>query len=234
VSDAARQHWREMALGRYLRVVNFHSTPADRATVYEEQLAAYARDFSPVTLEDLDRLFETGSWHADRPGLVPVFYEGYRAHHDVVAPILERLGLTGWFFVPTAFLSVPVGEQVAYARQHRLGIVDGEYADGRHALTGPELAALGRRHEICAHTANHAPVDSIATPADVEREIIEPARVLEQLLGRRPEVFAWLGGTAMGLNPLADEALRAAGFRYLFSNTKIQRLQARDVLPAAS
>ena len=125
-------------------------------------------------------------------------------------------------------LPVPVAEQEAYARRHHLGIVEGEYADGRHALTGEELAALGRRHVVCAHTANHEGVAAIVGPEDVEREIVEPARVLERLLGRPPQVFAWLYGTAMGINPLADEALRATGYRYLFSATKIQRLRARQ------
>src|SRR5262249_41460795 len=134
-------HLSALAAGRFVRVVNFHGTPAADTDRYMAQLERLAERFSPVRLADLDRLFTTGRWDRDRPGVIPAFYEGYRSHAEVVLPMLEALGLTGWFFIPTAFLSVPVPEQVTFARAHFLGIVDGEHADGRHALTHDELAA---------------------------------------------------------------------------------------------
>jgi peptidoglycan/xylan/chitin deacetylase (PgdA/CDA1 family) len=223
VSEIQR-HLAALAAGRFVRVVNFHSTPAADADSYLSQLERLAKRFAPVTLADLDRLFVTGRWEHDRPGVLPVFYEGYRSHAEVVLPMLEALGLTGWFFIPTAFLSVPVPEQVTFARAHFLGIVDDEYADGRHALTHDELAAIGERHEVCAHTATHETAENVRTVEDAEREVHEPARVLRQLLGRPPAAFAWLFAKPMGVSAVADEALRAAGFRYLFSATRIQRL----------
>ena len=223
-ADAAA-HWGALAAGRFIRVVNFHNTPVARADVYERQLAGYAARFAPVTLADLDALFETGRWHHDRPGLIPVFYEGYRDHVEVALPLLERVGLVGWFFVPTAFVATPPAEQVAFAEAHHLGIVEGEYADGRHAMSWDEVAAVGERHVVAAHTATHASAASVRSDDDVRREVLEPREALERVLGRPPAAFAWLFGQASGTNPVADEALRAAGYRYLFSNARLQRLR---------
>ena len=44
------------------------------------------------------------------------------------------------------------------------------------------------------------------------------------LHGAPVEIFCWLHGAEAGVNPRADAMLREAGFRYLFSNFKVQRL----------
>src|ERR1700755_1675297 len=97
--------------GQLIRVVNYHSTPAGQSEQLERELAEYAEAFAPVTMDDLVALFDTGEWHKDKPGVLPVFYEGYRNSATVAAPICERVGLTGWFPVATQFLSTPVEHQ---------------------------------------------------------------------------------------------------------------------------
>lgn len=228
-----QEHVRALGAGQFLRVVNFHNTPRWHAADYERELEAYARAFAPVTVEDLDLLFETGSWHHDRPGILPVFYEGLRNNAEIAAPILDALKLVGWFFVPTRFLSIPVPEQAAYAQANTIRLLDEEeYADGRFAMTWDQLAELGQRHVVAAHTANHARIGSIERDADIEREIVDPTRAIARAVGRSPEVFAWLGGDGFGANPLADSALRGNGYRYVFSNTKIQRIAPRSTARA--
>jgi Polysaccharide deacetylase len=218
------EHESALRAGRFLRVVNFHATPTSRAEGYERQLARYADRYTSVTVADLDRLFETGRWEHDRPGLVPVFYEGWRNHYEVAAPLLDELGLVGWFFVPTALVELPPAEQKAFAAAHHLRYTDEGAEDGRVAMTWDELASVAERHVVAAHTASHAPISEVRTEEDVEREILEPRRAIERATGRAPEIFAWLYGQHWGANAFADEALRSAGYRYLVSNTKIQRL----------
>ena len=220
-----RDHVGAIEAGRFLRVVNYHNTPHWHAADYEREFAAYARAFAPVTVEDLDFLFETGFWPYDRPGILPVFYEGLRNNAETAAPILDVLGLVGWFFVPTAFLSIPVPEQAVYAGANTIGLIgEDEFPDGRFAMTWDQLAKLGGRHVIAAHTANHSRAGSIVTDEDVEREVVEPTRAIEDAVGGAPEVFAWLGGESFGMHPAADAALLENGYRYVFSNTKIQRI----------
>ena len=48
---------------------------------------------------------------------------------------------------------------------------------------------------------------------------------MEAELGAVVEIFCWLEGAAIGVNAEADAMLRDAGYRYLFSNFKIQKLQ---------
>jgi len=48
---------------------------------------------------------------------------------------------------------------------------------------------------------------------------------LEQGLGAAVDTFCYLYGAEYGLNPRADALLMSSGFRYLFSNFRLQKLQ---------
>src|SRR4029077_13741922 len=101
------------------------------------------------------------------PGLIPVFYEGYRNSATVAAPSCERVGLTGWFPVATQFISTPVAQQEAFARAHWISLVEEDLRGERIAMTWDEVATLSRRHEIYPHTASHEGFDTIHDAADL-------------------------------------------------------------------
>lgn len=217
-------HTAALGTGRFLRVVNFHNTARSRAREIERQIAPYARAFAPVTVADIDGLFATGRWQYDRPGVIPVLYEGYRNNFEIALPVIERLGLVAWIFLPTAWPAVAVADQATFADEHDIGLVAGEPREERLAMTWDEIRAAAQRHVIAAHTATHVAAAAIVTDEDVEREIRAPQRDIERATGHRPEVFAWLYGHPCGERPTLDAALRSAGYRYVVSNTRIQRI----------
>lgn len=210
--------------GQFLRVVNYHNTPHADTEKIRGELRSLAEHFAPVTLADLDLFRSTGNWHKDRPGIIPVFYEGYRNNAEVAAPLAEEVGLTAWFFLCTAFLDVPVPQQFDYANAHHIDLVEENRAGDRLAMTWDEVAALSRRHVVTPHTANHAEAASLRTDADLEREIFEPKRRMDAVTGQDAPATAFLWGTPYGAHPDVDAALREAGYRYQFGNTMIQHL----------
>jgi peptidoglycan/xylan/chitin deacetylase (PgdA/CDA1 family) len=221
-------HQAAFSRGELIRVVNYHSTPPSGAAALERELAEYAQHFAPVTMDDLDALFETGAWHKDKPGVLPVFYEGYRNSYTVAAPAAEKAGLTGWFPVVTAFLSTPQEHQEAFARAHWLYLVEEDLSGDRIAMNFAELCELSERgHEVYPHTASHQGFDTIFDGAALEREVMAPKWIVEAAIGRPARAFAWLHGSPYGRSPKHDETLVRAGYDYLFSNTMIQRLPRR-------
>jgi hypothetical protein len=219
-------HRSAFAGGRYLRVVNYHSTPASHRDDLRNELAAYAKRFDTITLADLDEFFATGRWSTTRPAFVPVFYEGYRESYDVSGPICDELGLTAWFAVCTGFVDTPVAEQETYARSHYIGLVDEDLArpGERLALTWNEVGELARRHVVFPHTASHAGIADVATDDDFDREIFEPKRKMDAATGQSAPAFVWLHGTQWGMSERHDRALQEAGYRYQISNTMIHRI----------
>lgn len=207
--------------GQALHAVNFHHTPAHRVLEYDRQLAALAERFEPATEDGLAAFFATGRWPGRRPGVIVALYNGARSNVDVMRPLLERHGLLGWYFLATAWVGCPVGEQRAFAAARALSVVPGEYPDGRVALSWDEargLAAAG--HVIASHTRHHVRatgealrVELLGAQEDIARETGRPARSL-----------AWLGGAAFGEDGEADAAALAAGHEFLFSNVRVQRL----------
>ena len=210
--------------GSYLRTVNFHSTPQSSAAYYDKLLRWYAEHFSTLDEGDLGQFFKTGRWHKEKPPLLLSFFEGTRNHYEVTLPLLKRYGLTAWFFIIPHFLEVPPAEQVAYADAHHIGVTPGEYGDERLTLSWDEVRELDRNHVIVSHTLTHTALTPESSDELMLREISASKRALEAQLGREVESFAWLLGAEHGLNPRADAYLLGAGYRYLFSTFKLQRL----------
>lgn len=212
------------ASGRFIRVVNWHNTPESERGTLRRELAWYLDRFSPVMPEDLDRFFDSGEWHLPKPGFIPVFYDSYLNHATVAAPVCDELGLRAWFFPPTTFLTVPPEQQQAYADAHDIDLVAEERSQPRLAMSLDDLAQIGKRHVIAGHTANHEQAVNIRTPEDVQREVFEPLRLIQDVTGQAPTAFAWLYGRPFDADSVAGKAMLDAGVRYAVSNTAYQRI----------
>lgn len=216
------RHRAALAAGRFVRVVNYHNTPVGTEDQLERDLRRYLEHYDPITPDDLEAFFHTGRWPGDRPGFVAAFYDAYRNHTTVAAPVCDRLGLRAWFLPPTALLDRPPDAQHAFAAEHDVDVISEERAAGRLAMTAAELAAIGRRHVVAAHTATHASVEEVA--ADPDGELIGARDRIAAITGTVPTAVALrMGGPYTAGVPQWD-AVRAAGYRFVVSNTAIQRI----------
>lgn len=208
-----------------IRAVNFHSTPRARVAEYREQLAKLSHAFSPVTEDDLDQYLAAGRWQKPKPGVIISVYEGYRNGFDVMLPLLEEFGLIGWFFIITGFLKTPPAGQLEYALSHSIDMATRDYPDGRYALSWDELRQLDRRHVVASHARNHVWIDTLDAAAR-ESEVVGSQRDLTEQLGHPVRSFVSYGGPAYGAYASTDPLIDAAGYQFVFSNMRIQRLRA--------
>jgi peptidoglycan/xylan/chitin deacetylase (PgdA/CDA1 family) len=208
-----------------IRAVNFHSTPRSRASEYRAQLALWGKRFTSVTENDLDRYLATGQWHKPKPGLIVALYDGSRNGYDVALPLIEEAGLTGWYFVVTGFVKAAPAAQLAYAAAHDIGVQAAEYPDGRQALSWAELRDIEKRgHVVASHARSHISLQELSEP-DRESEIAGSQSDLQQHLGHPVRTFVSYGGPAYGDHPPSDSLIDKAGYQFVFSNLKIQRLR---------
>jgi peptidoglycan/xylan/chitin deacetylase (PgdA/CDA1 family) len=158
------------------------------------------------------------------------FFDGFRDNFEVVAPILDSLGMIGWFFIVSGWVTTLPGDQRAFALRHTIDLPYREEdlpPDGRLALSPDDLRDLaGRGHVVASHTRTHvsASPGSFASPGDLEREAVASKRDLERIVGQPVGALAWLEGAALGANAAADEALARAGYGLLFANHAVQRV----------
>jgi peptidoglycan/xylan/chitin deacetylase (PgdA/CDA1 family) len=209
-----------------IRAVNFHSTSRAKAGQYDHELAQYSRFFSSVKQDEIDQYLVTGQWNKPKPGLIVSVYEGYRNGYDVLLPLLERHGFIGWFFVITGFIDAPVKDQLQFALGHDIDMLTREYPDGRYALTWDQLRELDKKHVIASHSRSHTQL-SLLPSATREEEIIGAQQEFKKQLGHPVRAFASLTGPAYGENKLTDRLVAAAGYDFVFSNFRIQRIRAK-------
>jgi peptidoglycan/xylan/chitin deacetylase (PgdA/CDA1 family) len=212
----------------WARALNYHDVPPRLAGAFEEQLRFFAEHFVPVGPRELAEL-HAGRWPHAKPGLLLTFDDGLRSHADVVAPLLEAYGWSGWFNVPVGFVDTPPDEQQAFARQNRIGFDAPERADERIALSWSDLERLDGTHEICSHTWSHRRLASDLTSPDLDLEIDRAKRRLEAGLGHAVRAFAWVGGEEWAYSPAAAERIRKAGFEISFM-TNNAVIRPRDEL----
>ncbi len=209
-----------------IRAVNFHSTSRSEAEHYDRQLAQYGRFFSSVNEEELDEYLTTGRWHKPKPGLIVSVFEGYRNSYDVLTPLIEKYGFIGWFWVITGFVNAPIPEQLTFAEHHDIDMLTHEYPDGRYALTWDELRQIGKKHVIACHTRSHTLLSQLE-PAEQREEVVGSQEEFKKNLGHPVRGFVSLTGPAYGENPATDRLIDAAGYEFVFSNFRIQRVRAR-------
>lgn len=222
-SDIADQ----LASQPLIRAVNFHNTSPERAHIFGRQLELCSKHFSSVTEDDLDEYLQTGRWEKEKPGVILAFYEGYRNGYDVVRPMLERFGLTGWFFVIAGFIDAAPTLQLDYAMEHGIGIESREYSeDGRYAMNWGEIRELDRGHVVASHALSH---EEIAPMSQRKRraEVLGSQETFQRELGHPVRTFVSRGGPAYGEHAETDQLIDAAGYQFVISNFNIQRLRNR-------
>ncbi|WP_195283662.1 polysaccharide deacetylase family protein [Harryflintia acetispora] len=222
----ALEMFRYLSQGASIRVINYHNTEPRDIPRFEREIAYYAEHFQPVTVRDLDEFFATGRWPYERPGLIPAFFEGFRNHYDVVFPILEKYHFTGWFYIPSFFLDVPVPEQLEFSKAHELDVIDeSAYPDGRFAMNWDELREISHSHEVCCHSGTHFQIFCDTPDEDMHREIVLAKQRLQEQLDKTVDVFCWLYGEEYGYNTRAHKYLEEAGYRYVLSNLKMEKIR---------
>lgn len=92
--------------------------PVDSASpeAFEAQVRHLRDRFRLLRLEELVALADSG-FPINEPTALLTFDDGYRDNHDVALPILEALGVSATFFLPTGFLSrprLPWWDHIAY------------------------------------------------------------------------------------------------------------------------
>jgi peptidoglycan/xylan/chitin deacetylase (PgdA/CDA1 family) len=192
--------------------VNYHGTPAALAPRLARQLAFFRERFECLDEDGLLR-FLRGSLRLRRPGVVITFDDGLRDNAAVAAPLLEELGLVGWFMVPGAFVDAPAASQPAYFQEHirPSPTVEHPAEVPAAAMTWDGVRALADRgHVVGCHTWSHRPLGPSAPAQVVEEEVTMAREKLEGKIGRRVRTFCWVRGQVGDYSAAAHRAVERA------------------------
>ncbi len=193
---------------RFLRILNYHATPRKHADGLARQLALYKEHFASAGPADLEACLEDRAT-GERPHLLLTFDDGYRSNYDVAAPLLERHGFRGYFFVPEAMIPADrAAADGAFARQA---------GEGEPRMSWVECRDLvARGHRVGCHSRTHLRLADDVPPERLADEITTAGRDMAAKLGAPVEDFCWVGGEEWSYGYGAFAEIRRAGYRRVF------------------
>jgi peptidoglycan/xylan/chitin deacetylase (PgdA/CDA1 family) len=195
LSEGPARHFLMSEINAAIPVLLYHSVPRDASTadplaVAYGEFAAHldailASGRAPVTIGEI-----AAGLRGERPlperAVGITFDDGYEDTLDAIELLCER-GLRASVYVTTG--QIGTEQMIGYEQLQRLA--------GR-----PDAVELG------AHTVTHPRLDELS-PAEVEREVADSKRRLEELLGRPVSTFAYPYGAH---DRHVRQAVIAAGF----------------------
>ena len=202
----------------FIRVVNYHNMPYFTTRVFEQHMACYGEYYSSVSFSDLERFLNEGKWHKEKPGLIISFDDGLRCHYEIGAPLVEKYGFTGWFFIPTGFVGTAVDDQQEYASTHNIKYTP-EYSDPRVAMSWEEVKALSESHVVGCHTHSHYRFNGEESEEKLFEELIQPKEILEHHVQRDIATFSWVGGEESSYSKRAAKTVVDTGYRLSFGTS---------------
>jgi len=200
-----------------IRAINYHYTPFPCALNFEHQLQLFRQYFSNVLMADLDNFYEEKHWSKPKPGLLISFDDGLSSNYHIAAPLLEKYGFKGWFFIVPDFISCPEAEQEEFARDHFINYYKQGGDQTPLAMSWKEIIDLDKRgHVIGSHTKTHLRMGGQSSKDTIEKEVFQSKCVLQGKLGHEIDVFAWVGGEIEHYNPTTAQCIKQAGYKYSF------------------
>jgi peptidoglycan/xylan/chitin deacetylase (PgdA/CDA1 family) len=192
----------------FLRVLNYHDTPARSAAGLQRQLDLYLEHFDPAGPGDLDDYF-AGQPLAGRPRLLITFDDGYRSNYDVAAPLLEKHGFHAFYFLPEGHIAADrAAADAAFA-----AAAD----EPEPRMSWPEARELETRgHRVGCHTRTHVRLADDLAGDRLADEITQAGRDIGEKLGRPIDDFCWVGGEEWSYGAGAFDEIRRAGYRRVF------------------
>lgn len=183
----AFQRW---FLSPFIRVVNYHDVTPEQAANFESHLQFFSSRFTDVDEKRLRGFLNGDPWQAKKPGIILSFDDGLASHAETVAPLLEKYGFTGWFFVPA--------ERVD------------PHSAAEGCATADQILSLTKKHVIGSHTTTHCRLSSGLPDETLRSEVVGSRSILETALGHEIRIFCWVGGEEFSYSRAAADLINEA------------------------
>jgi peptidoglycan/xylan/chitin deacetylase (PgdA/CDA1 family) len=172
----------DRARNTYIPIIMYHDITPVKEVDYDVTPQELEQHFAtlkgegmtPISMDQLVRHLETGASLPPKPVLL-TFDDNYRGQYLYAFPLLKKYNFPAVWSVHTAFVGSPVGKPKA---------------------TWAELQEMVESGlvTVASHTVNHRNLADL-TPEEIDRELVESKKILEEKLGRSVQYFTYPEGT---------------------------------------
>ena len=199
------QKWSEPRFG--IRVTFTHHILQQHQDHFAGLVRYLAESRQAVTPGHFFKIFKKEAL-LDRRFFLMTFDDGLMSSYWAAKNILSHYNIKAIFFVPTQILDLKSeGEMKSFAAKniHFGQRLEESFAPEEYLFMGKkEILDLDKEgHAVFPHTHSHCRIMNIQDVNDVERELVMPKRILENLLQKEMTAFAFPVGTERVVSPFA-------------------------------
>lgn len=195
-----------------IHILNGHRIALEnpRKETFEQQLKKLSRWVAFADFDEAVRLIRSHA-QVEKPVVAFSFDDGFEECYTMIAPALERYGITAAFFINPNFIT---GCET-YIHNFTQNTV---FTPGKRPMNWPQIKELhSRGHIIGAHTLDHYNINSSDT-AELEHQIGDCRTVIEQQIGSACDYFAFPFGRLEHANSQSIN-IAAKYYPHLFSQS---------------
>lgn len=181
---------------------------------YERLLEALHKDCDFVNFQDAVQLI-VNKVNVKRPTVAFTFDDGFDDCYYFIAPVIEKFGVNAMFFINPNFTDAAEKRDEDYILNFTENTT---LSPGKRPMTWGQIKELQKRGFLFgAHTMDHYMINH-GSNDDLEYQIVECKRVIEEKLGCACDYFAWPYGQFKHTNNEAVE-LACKTYKYVFSQS---------------
>ena len=180
-----------------LVILMYHAVEADRVENFKKHMDCILKIGDPVWADSAEFTSDT------RPKIAVTFDDGFKSIIENALPIMRERGIPATIFIPAGYIGkkptwvsdsedLNVEDEVLNEAQLR-GLTDNLIKVGSHSITHKRLSQLD--------------------PKEAHEELVESKKILENILGKRVDLFALPYGD---YNEETIELCAMAGYRNVF------------------
>lgn len=199
-----------------IHIINSHfvskqATDKERDWAVFDNYLKYLSGFAEfITLEEATKCILEKDIPRDKVLLAFTYDDGFEECYTVIAPLLEKYNTRGAFFVNANYIESDTDYQKDFNKRVRI--------ETKKPMSWEQIADLHRRgHIIGSHNLDHLDFSELPS-GDVDFQLRENKKILEQKLDYQCEYFAWTYGQ---LRHFPENALKITQkyHKYIFSGT---------------
>ena len=214
-----------------LRIIMFHDTPEEYQDIYERQIKFLISDGWKIL--DPKKFIKKKNEKKKFLGknLVITFDDGLRSNKIFAEKLKKKFGVKSIFFVPYLFTRIKKRSEVKKFCLDKLKLKKNNYQ--KLNLNSVDLKDLIKKgHVIGSHTISHPNLKKINSLKILKKEIIGSKRLLENLVKKKINIFAFTYGTLKDISQTSID-ISLNNYDLIFSgirgdNSKNNKILFRD------
>ncbi len=198
-----------------------HDIPEDKHENFRSKIKYISKRWNFITTEDLEKHL-SGEIALKGRNVLLTFDDGFKSNRVVADEILEPLGIKALFFIIGNFVTKKThNEQKKFIKENLYPKWrNHDYPSNIDSMRNMDIEDLNHLinngHTIGFHSSNHKNLAKLESRSDLEIEIVEGARNLEKILGKKIKHFSFGFGN---VEFFSHKALSVARSQFNFIHT---------------